>query len=66
MPDRIVTRCDSSNCIALEPAPGDDLALTTNRGTGQTLVTAAEVRAFAAAVKSGYFDELLGPAVGEG
>lgn len=70
---KITTRCDTGSCIVLDDAPscgggecielddaGGELALTTNRDTGRTTVTAAEVRAFAAAVLAGEFDALLG------
>jgi hypothetical protein len=57
---KITTRCDTGVCIALEPHPDGGLVLTTTRGPGSTPVTADEVRAFAAAVQSGFFDELLG------
>lgn len=58
--DRLVTPCESSACIALTPYADGRLALTTTAGMGSTVVTVDEVRKFAAAVQSGFFDELLG------
>jgi len=51
-------RCDNGACIELESV-GGELTLSTTTGTGSVKVTAAEVRAFAAAVHDGHFDELL-------
>lgn len=59
---RLVTPCSQGACIVLEARPGGGLILSNTRDTGSTPVTAAEVRAFAAAVHAGHFDELLGPA----
>jgi hypothetical protein len=56
---RLVTPCEQGACIALERL-GADLVMSTTNGGAQMDVTAAEVRQFAAAVQSGYFDELLG------
>jgi hypothetical protein len=57
---KLTTPCEASGCISLESRPDGQLALTTTQGPGVTLVSAAEVRTFATAVQTGFFDELLG------
>jgi hypothetical protein len=56
---KLVTPCEGGSCISLDRRPGGGLVLTNSRESGSTPVTADEVRQFAAAVQSGYFDELL-------
>ncbi|HEY7043263.1 MAG TPA: hypothetical protein VH419_06305 [Nocardioidaceae bacterium] len=53
------TPCDTNACICLT-GPPNSLVLTSNQSTGSVVVTADEVRQFAAAVQAGFFDELLG------
>ena len=57
---KLTTPCEASGCISLESQSGGGLLLSSNQAEGSTPVTADEVRQFAAAVQSGYFDELLG------
>ena len=59
---KLTAPCDNSACIALERWPDGSLTLSSTSATPaqSTPVTAAEVRRFAEAVQSGYFDELLG------
>jgi hypothetical protein len=60
-PQRLVTPCESSACIALERHPTDSqFLILANSENWTVVVTAAEVRAFAEAVVDGHFDPLLG------